>query len=78
MEEMASKGLRVLGVAWANLVPVSLPPDQHDFDFEFLGLIGLSDPIRESVPKAISRMLQGWYPSNYDHGRLSCNSNQYC
>ena len=71
VEEMASSGLRVLGVARANLVPKSLPPEQHDFDFEFVGLIGLSDPIRESVPGAISEcykagirviMITGDYP----------------
>ncbi len=71
VEKMASSGLRVLGVARANLVPGSLPPGQHDFDFEFVGLIGLSDPIRESVPGAISEcyragirviMITGDYP----------------
>ncbi len=71
VEEMASSGLRVLGVARANLVPKSLPPEQHDFEFEFVGLIGLSDPIRESVPGAIREcykagirviMITGDYP----------------
>jgi Ca2+-transporting ATPase len=32
----------------------SLPTDQHDFDFEFIGLIGFTDPIRASVPAAIA------------------------
>ena len=43
---MASSGLRVLGVARAKLIPGELPSIQHDFDFNFIGLIGLSDPIR--------------------------------
>ena len=52
--EMASKGLRVLGVAHAKLNVENLPSIQHDFDFEFEGLIGLSDPIRENVPDAVA------------------------
>ena len=44
--EMASEGLRVLGVARANINSGELPSIQHDFDFEFVGLIGLSDPIQ--------------------------------
>ena len=44
---MASEGLRVLGVARASLPPGELPLIQHDFDLEFVGLIGLSDPIRK-------------------------------
>jgi Ca2+-transporting ATPase len=51
--EMASEGLRVLGVARANIISGELPSAQHDFDLEFVGLIGLSDPIRKNVPDAI-------------------------
>ena len=51
--QMASQGLRVLGVAKALIGTVSLPEIQHDFEFEFIGLIALSDPIRESVPDAV-------------------------
>jgi Ca2+-transporting ATPase len=50
---MASEGLRVLGVAMAKLISGELPSFQHDFDFEFVGLIGLSDPIRKNVPDAV-------------------------
>jgi len=69
--EMASAGLRVIGVARANLIPGRLPSVQHDFDFEFAGLIGLSDPIRENVPEAVKEcykagirviMITGDYP----------------
>ena len=69
--KMASSGLRVLGVARAKLIPGQLPSIQHDFDFEFLGLIGLSDPIRETVPDAVKEcykagirviMITGDYP----------------
>jgi Ca2+-transporting ATPase len=58
VSEMASSGLRVLGVASAKIVPGTLPLNQHDFDFEFIGLIGLSDPIRENVPDAVKECYQ--------------------
>ncbi|MBI2270178.1 MAG: cation-translocating P-type ATPase [Bacteroidetes bacterium] len=47
---LASEGLRVLGVA-RGLFSGSgnLPAQQHDFNFEFIGLVGLEDPLRESV-----------------------------
>jgi P-type Ca2+ transporter type 2C len=71
VEQMASLGLRVLGVSRAKIDPGKLPEIQHDFDFEFLGLIGLTDPIRENVPLAVSEcykagirviMITGDYP----------------
>ncbi|HBY01354.1 MAG TPA: ATPase [Rikenellaceae bacterium] len=73
VEEMANSGLRVLGVAKARLTheQENLPMEQHDFDFEFVGLIGLSDPIRDTVPMAVKEcyragirviMITGDYP----------------
>ena len=71
VQEMANAGLRVLGVAKGKFNPENLPNIQHDFDFEFIGLIGLSDPIRENVPAAIAEcykagirviMITGDYP----------------
>ncbi len=56
--EMASAGLRVLGVAKSLISKEYLPEIQHDFDFEFIGLIGLSDPIRETVPEAVRECYQ--------------------
>jgi len=56
--EMASAGLRVLGVAKALIGTEHLPEIQHDFDFEFIGLIALSDPIRENVPAAVNECYQ--------------------
>jgi P-type Ca2+ transporter type 2C len=50
---MASKGLRVLGIAKACFKKTVLPEQQHDFSFQFLGLIGLSDPIRPQVAESI-------------------------
>ena len=71
VEKMASTGLRVLGVARAKIDSAELPEIQHDFDFEFIGLIGLSDPIRENVKDAVGEcyragirviMITGDYP----------------
>lgn len=49
---MASEGLRVLGIAKA-IVRGNLPVDQEMIPFQFVGLIGLADPVRASVPEAI-------------------------
>ncbi len=51
---MASAGLRVLGVARATFHASELPGTQHDFAFEFLGLVALEDPVRPDVPRAIT------------------------
>ena len=51
---LAREGLRVLGVARARFGAAPLPDIQHDFDFEFLGLLGLEDPVRPDVPRAIA------------------------
>ncbi len=58
VQTMASEGLRVLGVAKSSVPRSRLPEGQHDFDFEFVGLIGLSDPIRPEVPQAVRECLQ--------------------
>lgn len=50
---MADGGLRVLGVAKAQLGQPVLPDQQHDFEFEFLGLVGFADPVRPNVADAI-------------------------
>ena len=52
-QKMADQGLRILGVARARAAKSELPDSQRDFRFEFLGLIGLEDPVRPSVPHAI-------------------------
>ena len=53
-EQMASEGLRVLGVAKAFSELSPLPVEQHDFEFSIVGLIGLIDPVRPEVPQAVS------------------------
>ena len=85
ISKMAEQGLRVLGVAKAPLIGApppflpphpslnldSLPDKQHDFPFQFLGLVGLSDPVRPTVAAAIKEcytagirvvMITGDYP----------------
>ena len=56
--EMADHGLRVLGVARAELKPGQWtgqwPNRQHDIDFTFVGLVGLQDPLRSEVPQAVT------------------------
>ena len=69
---MADDGLRVLGVARATFRAEALPGEQHDFQFEFLGLVGLADPGAARRPSTRSRecdaagirvvMITGDYP----------------
>ncbi len=72
VNSMAGDGLRVLGIAKASFASDAWPESQHDFDYEFLGLIGLADPVRPAVPNAIREcrhagvkvvMITGDYPS---------------
>ena len=68
---MAERGLRVLGVARARVYPGPLPRSQREFQFEFLGLVGLADPVRPTVPESVQEcydagirvvMITGDYP----------------
>ena len=70
--QMASQGMRVLGIAKAEFEGDQWPTSQHDFAFEFIGIAGLSDPLRPTVPKAIQEcqdagikvvMITGDYPA---------------
>jgi len=51
---LAAGGLRVLGVAKAVCSVAPLPDHQHAFEFEYLGLLGLADPVRPAVPAALA------------------------
>jgi len=71
-DTMAAEGLRVLGVAKATHRGTEPPASQQDFAFEFLGLVGLADPLRPSVPAAVAEcrsaririvMITGDYPA---------------
>ncbi|GGC64053.1 cation-translocating P-type ATPase [Undibacterium terreum] len=52
---MADSGLRVIGVASAMFPATILPDNQHVFDFVFLGLVALQDPVRPEVPQAVAQ-----------------------
>ena len=71
INRMADQGLRVIGIARSTFRPVDLPEGQHDFEFKFLGLLGLADPVRPGVREALQEcytagirviMITGDYP----------------
>ncbi len=63
-EAMAAQGMRVLGVAraWVQHGAVTdgtggpdvWPAQQTDIAFEWVGLLGMQDPLREGVPQAVA------------------------
>ncbi len=55
LDAMAADGLRMLGVARASLPDGTLPDSQEDLAFEFLGLVGLADPLRPGVREAVAQ-----------------------
>lgn len=70
-DAMGARGLRVLAVAQARHAGPPWPAGEHDFDFEFIGLLGLADPLREEIPQAVREcreagirvvMITGDYP----------------
>lgn len=60
IDELASQGLRLLGVAKAEYIKhrSSWPESTKAFEFTWLGLAGLKDPIREEVPTSIKKCRQ--------------------
>jgi len=76
VKEMTDKGLRVLGVARSIFPEDYLPDKQHDFEFEFVGLLGFVDPVRETVAPSLKDcytagmrmiMITGDYPGTAQH-----------
>ncbi len=72
IDVMAGEGLRVLGVARAAFPGPTWPESPRNLDFEFLGLLGLADPLREGVEEAVKEcrsagirviMITGDYPA---------------
>jgi len=70
--QLAGKGLRVLGVARGALAGNDFPGSAHDLGFEWLGLIGLTDPLRPDIQDAVAQcrsagirvvMITGDYPA---------------
>jgi Ca2+-transporting ATPase len=71
VSKLANRGMRVLGVARAELADSVLPAAPTDLQFEFLGLVGFADPLRDTVPDAVREcrsagirvvMITGDYP----------------
>ena len=72
VETATASGRRVLAVARASFdQDQSLPSAQHDFEFEYLGLAALQDPVRPGVADAVAQcshagvrtvMITGDYP----------------
>ena len=69
---LASDGLRVLGVAAARVTAGDLPEEHQKLVLEFIGLLGLEDPLRSTVPAAVAEcqtagirvvMITGDYPA---------------
>ena len=72
IDAMAADGLRVLGVARATHAGSAWPTSPRELTFEFLGLVGLADPLRPSVIEAVREcqsagikavMITGDYPA---------------
>lgn len=51
--EFASRGLRVIAVASAEMNKKEIPGDMAELKLELTGLVGLADPPKEAVPHAI-------------------------
>jgi Ca2+-transporting ATPase len=72
VDDMAAAGLRVLGIARSKFAGSDFPASQREFLFEYIGLAGLADPLRKSVPAAVAEcraagirviMITGDYPA---------------
>jgi Ca2+-transporting ATPase len=72
VDQMGTHGQRVLAVARGKPTGFDWPQSQREFDFEFLGLVGLADPLRPRVPDAVAEcrsagirvvMITGDYPA---------------
>ena len=59
LKSMTDAGMRVIAVATERISsPEILPADKRQLRLEFVGLIGLADPIRPTVPNAIAELAQ--------------------
>lgn len=54
VEEMAARGIRVLAVATARAPDLNWAESQCGYTYTLAGLVGLTDPLRASVPSAIA------------------------
>ena len=71
VSDMAANGLRILGVALAIVGNGEPPASPREAPFEFLGLVGLADPLRQGAAAAVQEcrsagirvvMITGDYP----------------
>ena len=75
--KLAEQGLRVLGIARGRHVAgLAWPDDQHGFNLEWLGLVGLMDPLRDNAPDVVRQcqragirviMITGDHPQTARH-----------
>jgi len=76
VDELAGRGVRVLAVARSPELDTrqvaALPDSPRGLDFEYVGLIGFTDPLRSTVPAAVAEcrtagirvlMITGDYPA---------------
>jgi Ca2+-transporting ATPase len=72
VRSLGSKGLRVLAVARPEIEATALPEETASLGLTFVGLVGLVDPVRASVPAAVAEcrsagirvvMITGDYPA---------------
>lgn len=85
VQTLAGRGQRVIAVANSGFSGSELPARQSDFNFEWIGLAGLIDPVREEVPKALRQcyragirviMITGDYPETAKNIAISAGFNQ--
>jgi len=55
VEAMGKRGIRVLAVATATPADRNWAASQRGYDFALVGLVGLADPLRPSVPDAVAQ-----------------------
>ncbi len=55
VNEMADRGIRVLGIARGVFDGDAWPATQAGFTFQYLGLVGLADPLRPGVADAVKQ-----------------------
>lgn len=58
LHKLAEQGQRVISVAKAEHNQTEFPQTQHGFKFKLLGFLGLEDPIRPEVPKAVRECME--------------------
>jgi Ca2+-transporting ATPase len=72
VHQMAESGYRVLACAECVITDEELPAEQHQFPFNYQGLVAFEDPVRPEVPDAVKEckeagirviMITGDYPA---------------